>query len=517
MRSIAQQLFDIPLEWHDRVFYRTGEGSLTYAEVKAQMLVAAGWLRQGHGIAAGHRVAICLPKSLETVCLLYGVLAAGACFVPLQFNGPPDRLLKQLARLEPHLLITTPMMARKLGADSEAASLPPTVCIEATGDGRGLDAPAHGIAPLPQPVPVDPEDLAAIHFTSGSTGEPKGIMLSFGGMAGTVAALAAGDAITGSDRMIGLIPLQYAASLQIFYPLLGGCCIRLMTDEEAIFPDLVAAALRQERVSLWLTTATALRLLVEVESLEGSELDAMRLVRFFGERMPMPALRKAMRIMPKAAFENVYGASEAFSIMIYRVPRPLLEDLDMLPLGRPTGIYEQSLCDAEGRPVPEGEVGEICVVGDIVMMGYWREPELTVASRFHGISGSFRTGDRARLGKDGNYHFAGRADQQTKLRGHRFDLGEVEAVVKAHPLVRDAVAIVPEEELSREGITLVVAAREQDGLAAQLKSLCIKRLPVFARPASIIVLDRFPQLPSGKIDRKSLEALGAGGTASTDP
>jgi len=516
MRPIAQQLFEIPPEWHERALYRTGKGSLTYAEVRAQMLAAAAWLRQSHGIAAGQRVAICLPKSLETVCLLYGVLAAGACFVPLQFNGPPDRLLKQLARLEPHLLVTTRMMAQKLETGPGKASLPLTACIEMADDGHGLDRLIQGISPLSQPMTPDPEDLAAIYFTSGSTGEPKGIMVSFGGMAGTVKALAVID-MTGDDRMINLTPLQYASSMQLFYPLVGGCSIRLMTDEEAMFPDAIAAVLRQERITLWEGTATVLRLLVESNAAKGAEFDAIRRVKFVGERLPMTTLRKAMRTMPNAEFENAYGASEAFRILVYPVPRPLPDNLQMLPLGRPAAAYELTLRDAAEEPVPDGEVGEICVVGDNVMMGYWKEPELTAASRIRGIARSYRTGDLARLGEDGNYHFVGRADHRIKLRGHRFDLGEIEAALRTHPAVRDAVAIVLQAGPLKDRVFAAVLAAKSDKLGPELKALCAKRLPVFARPAGILRLDRFPQLPSGKIDRAALQALGAKLKPSTRP
>jgi amino acid adenylation domain-containing protein len=508
MPSIAQQLFDIPPEWHDRVLYRTAKGSFTYAQVRSQMLAAAAWLQQSHGVAAGQRVAICLPKSLETVCLFYGVLAAGACFVPLQFNGPLDRLLKQLARLEPQLLVTTRMMAQKLGAGPGTAPLPPTVCIEMTDDGRGLDRLVQGISPLSKPIPVDPGDLAAIYFTSGSTGEPKGIMVSFGGMAGTVKALAVVD-MTGDDRMINLTPLQYASSMQLFYPLVGGCSIRLMTDEEAMFPDAIAAVLRQERITRWEGTAPVLRLLVESDAAKGAEFEAIRRVKFVGERLPMTTLQKAMRIMPKAEFENAYGASEAFRILVYPVPRPLPENLQTLPLGRPTEAYEMTLRNAAGDPVPEGEVGEICVVGDNVMMGYWKEPELTAASRIPGIAKSYRTGDLARLGEDGHYHFVGRADHRIKLRGHRFDLGEIEAALKSHPAVHDAVAIVLQAGPQKDRVLAVVVAAKDDKLLVELKAICAKRLPVFARPAGILRLDKFPQLPSGKVDRKALQTLGA--------
>ena len=116
IRPIAQQLCDVPAEWHDRILYKTAKGDLRYSEARARMLAVAAWLQQEHSLAAGHRVAVCLPKTLETLCLLYGVLAAGACFAPLQFNGPPDRLHRQLASIEPHLLLTTSRMKRKLEA-----------------------------------------------------------------------------------------------------------------------------------------------------------------------------------------------------------------------------------------------------------------------------------------------------------------------------------------------------------------------------------------------------------------
>jgi amino acid adenylation domain-containing protein len=504
---LAQQLFDVPEDWHGRTLYISADCELTFSDVRRRMLAIAGWLRAVHDIRPGHRVAICLPKNFGTICLIYGVLAAGACIVPLQFNGPADRLNAQLDRLRPHLLVTVPSMRHRLENHSGGALPAPIVCIENTDDVVALDRLVRGADPLASPIAADPDSPAAIYFTSGSTGEPKGIMLSPRGMAGAVAALSAGDTIHSDDRMIGHIALHYASSLHIFYPLLGGACVRLVSDEDAMFPDLVAGVLLRDRITLWTSTVTALRLLVEHASQAGTIFDALRFVRFFGEHMPVSTLRTALDLMPNATFQNVYGASEAFSMMTYRVPRPVPAAMDSLPLGQPTDVHRFILCDANGNPVRDGEIGEICVSSDTVMTGYWDEPALTRARRLPGIENSFRTGDFARLDTDGNYRFAGRVDHQIKIRGHRFDLGEIETVLRSHPKVRDAVAFVSGTGPSKGRVLAAVLASRNDASVTELAAHCAARLPSFARPAGIVFYDRFPQLASGKVDRVKLGLL----------
>ena len=210
-----------------------------------------------------------------------------------------------------------------------------------------------------------------------------------------------------------------------------------------------------------------------------------------------------MECFPNAVFQNTYAASEVFWIMRYTVPRPLPVHQETLPIGTPRTDISVYLSDVEGREVPRGEVGEICVVGAVGLVGYWQRPDLTAAARLNGISGSYRTGDLARLGEDGNYYFAGRRDHQVKIRGHRFELGEIEAVLKSHGEVREAVAF-----LASDDINACVLAENRVGLVGDIRAICVRRLPVFARPKSITVMDKFPQLPSGKVDRIKLEKAG---------
>jgi acyl-coenzyme A synthetase/AMP-(fatty) acid ligase len=188
-----------------------------------------------------------------------------------------------------------------------------------------------------------------------------------------------------------------------------------------------------ERTTVWSASATALRLLAEFGGLERRDLRCLRRVEMYGERMPMAALRTAMAALPGTAFHNLYAASEAFDMIEYEVPRPLPAGMDTLPLGRPSVTYQLSLRDEEGCLVEPGETGEICVVGAAVTVGYWGDPALSKAKRLGDVGDSYRTGDLARLDPDGLYYLVGRRDHVVKLRGHRFDLGEIEAAARGEP------------------------------------------------------------------------------------
>jgi amino acid adenylation domain-containing protein len=475
------------------------------------MLKIASWLRRQHGIGPGSRVVLCLPTGLLAAQLVLGVLAAGASYMPLQFNGPADRLDAMLASFEPHLLITTQEMASKLNRRPGAAKPVSVVTIDPVG---GQLAEILGaVAPLPRPVAVDPKSLAAVYFTSGSTGEPKGVMFSHDSMAAALSATMTRAALRETDRFISVTALHYAASLKLFNPITAGCQSYVATDEEAMFPEQLAEIMEKEGTTVWHATATQLRQLVDSGQLKAHGLRALRSVRLVGDRMPAASLRAAMDLLPQASFQNRYGASEAFAILAYDLPQSLPDDFDELPLGTPTGCYEPSLRDEEGNEVPPGETGEICAIGPAVLVGYWKQPELTAAVRVRGMPHSYRTGDLARLDSDGNYRFVGRRDHQVKILGHRFELGEIETVLKAHPAVRDAVAFAVSDDNGNQQVRACVLSGREDDLGAELKAICARKLPAFARPAHIVVLGRFPQLASGKVDRMSLQRLTMGRVA----
>ena len=505
--DMALRLFEIPAAQQAREYIVTASQRLNYGQVREGMLAYAGWLEAAEGVRRGDRVVLCLPRTPETLQLVFGILAAGAVYVPLQFNGPPDRLRRILASLRPCVLVTTAGMAGKLRA-ADGASLE-GVRIVATDEDGELRNILQGSSARRTVVDVAPDDLAVIFFTSGSTGEPKGVMWSQRGMAAALASLPRWRRARADDRLLALAPLQYSASAEIFYPVFTAASMYLLDDREVLLADHIAAVMEAERTTVWSASATALRLLAEFGGLERRDLRCLRRVEMYGERMPMAALRSAMAALPGAGFHNLYAASEAFDILEYDVQRPLPPDIDTLPLGRPSPAYQLSLRDEEGRVLGPGEIGEICVIGASVTLGYWNDPALSAAKRLAGVDDSYRTGDLARLDPDGLYRLVGRKDHVVKLRGHRFDLGEIELAARGEPRVRDAVAI-PLDTDTEAKLSLVVLVRssdDQDDLRRSLARLLAIRLPPFARPGHFIFLDAFPLLSSGKVDRKAIERL----------
>jgi amino acid adenylation domain-containing protein len=502
--SIVNHLLDIPPAWRDRTAFTSLAGSLSFEDLRQSMLGFSAWLAQAAGIRPGDHIALCLPKSLEAVQAIFGILATSAAYVPLQFDGPPARLAAILDSVKPRLLLTTGDMSARLTVEM-GARLPATQILEASGGGRGLAALSASTAnPIAK---IDPGELAVVVFTSGSTGEPKGVMIAHRAVVIRVTPPFEWDEVLQTDRLIINAGLHYVAALDIFFPAATGCTAYLLSDQEAMFPDRVVGLMEREQTTIWKSTSTALRLLTEKGHLEGRGLSALRRVEFVGEPLSMTMLRRAMAALPEAQFLHRFGATESYRIAQYPVPRPLPEDMTALPLGRPNAKYRLSLRDEDGQEVAAGEPGEICVIGAPVMLGYWNDPDLTAAKRLDGRPDSFRTGDLATLGDDGLLRWAGRCDQVVKIRGHRIDLGEIEAVLRRNDAVQDCVAFACSGSKGDMEIRVAVLTEAAEEVEAELKLLCVKRLHAPARPARLLRLPKFPLLPSGKVDRQALKIV----------
>ena len=504
IKPFRHHILDLPARWGPRVAFASAAGDLTFAALRQATLRCAGWLMREAGVAAEQRVAVCIPKSLEAVVLIHAVFAAGAAYVPLEFQSPVERLAAVLDAVRPHLLITTPAMARQLRAHCPG-EFPPAGVFDAKPDGSGLEALIGATPPAGELPGTRPESLAAIVFTSGSTGEPKGVMLSRRNCDETWDWVMRRSAINETDRRVSHAKLRFLPT-DLFFTILTGCRTYLLTDRESLFAEFIIQTCERERITLWNSTPTSLRLLIEAIGARQADFSSLRQASFYGEALPVPVMRKAMAIMPGTEFANSYGATEASSMTYYRAPRPLPDDLVSFPVGRPSQGFSLSIRDEAGNALPAGEVGEIAAVGPTVMMGYWNGPELTASKRLDGNPNSYRTGDLGYLDAEGMLHLVGRRDQMVKLRGHRLDLGEVEATLKAHPAVREAVAFAIEVGAEKE-VRAAVLTDAGDQVAGELRVLCQRRLPVYGRPARIDRFDDFPLLATGKIDRKKIQAL----------
>ncbi len=489
-----------PPDWADRPALISSHAERTFAQARGNVLRFCRLLRERYGIGPGTRVSLCLPKSLEAFELIWGILAAGAAYVPAQFQGPAARINAILRSTEPGLLVTTAAMAGRLVDDDGWPDIP--VCYLDPAEGGRDISPLSGIAPDSAPIPVDPDALAAVYFTSGSTGDPKGVMLSQASIRAGLNLIIRDDAMTAGDRLLSHTSVHYAA-YDLFLPFAVGCRTFLLSDREALLPAALAGALERHRLTVWRSSVTGLRLALESGELAGRDLAALRLLGIFGERLPMATLRQLRTLLPAARIAINYGATEAYRIASIDAPRDVTQDPTSLPLGEVRPEYAFSLRNEDDKETEDGEVGEICVEGPPVLLGYWNDQSLTAARQLSGRPHSWRSGDFGYRGADGLLRLVGRRDQMVKIRGHRFDLGEAEAVLRSQPGVRDAFAVY----LEKSGIHAAVLAHPGEVSAAALLHACAIRLPVFARPSRFVFLEKFPALPTGKIDRVALRAL----------
>jgi amino acid adenylation domain-containing protein len=367
----------------------------------------------GNGIGQGDRVAVCLPKTVSTVETILGILATKAAYVPLNHRLSEAHLLRILADLQPHLVIATGALAavlRKAAGDAE----PPFDFRLAVLADEGSIA-LEFLDPLGAArvsAPSSPPDLAVILYTSGTTGEPKGIMLTHANVASFVDWAADTFVISSSDRLANHAPLHFDLSIfDIFCGLTRHASVHLIDETIIGFPGAIRWLIGDAGITVWYSVPTALVRLQERAALK--DLPSLRLILFAGEVFPVPSLRRLMADVP-APDVNLYGPTETNVATYFRLPGPPVSDFEQVPTGWPCEHLDVRLLDPAGAAVQAGEIGEICVAGGAVMAGYWGRPEATQAARLQGRPDSYRTGDHAYVRGDGALMFVGGAISRSR-------------------------------------------------------------------------------------------------------
>jgi amino acid adenylation domain-containing protein len=357
-------------------------------------------------------------------------------------------------------------------------------------------------------VDVLDQDLAYILYTSGSTGEPKGVSLTHRNAMAFVTWAAEEFDVGPSDRLSSHAPFHFDLSVfDLFAAAHGAAAVVLVPPRASVFPLEVARFLREQNITVWYSVPSILTAMTTHAAVEALDAPDLRTLLFAGEVFPTKHLRRLMALLPHVRFANLYGPTETNVCTWYEVP-PLPEDLVAdIPIGRPITNDEVRILGEDGRPVAPGEPGELVVRGATVMRGYWADPERTERSLVPDPCGGafpdpvYRTGDIVREDPDGNLRYLGRRDAQIKSRGYRIELGEIETALISHPMVREcAVVAVPDELITNRIKAFIVGCADE----RELVRFCGQRIPKYMIPQAFEFRDDLPKTSTGKTDRRAL-------------
>ncbi len=357
-------------------------------------------------------------------------------------------------------------------------------------------------------------DLAYILYTSGSTGDPKGIMHSH--RSGLSFALWAAETygLKTEDRLSSHAPLHFDLStFDYFGGAMVGATTVIIPEALTKFPTNLARLIQDESISVWYSVPFALIQLLQRGSIEKYDLSSLRWVLFAGEPFPTKHLRDLMEALPGPSYSNLFGPTETNVCTYYHVPELDPTNDEPIPIGVPCANVEALIVDAENQTTPTGEVGELLIRGGVVMKGYWGRPDLSEKGFFYRSAFDYqqdtfyRTGDLVQELPDGNLKYLGRKDRQIKTRGYRVELDEIEVGLLAHEFVQEAAVYpIPDGQGSNLIYAAVVPKENTDLSESDLLDHLSNRLPPYAIPVKIDLRDDFPRTSTGKINRRELQS-----------
>jgi acyl-CoA ligase (AMP-forming) (exosortase A-associated) len=511
---IHDSIFDSAARAPDAEALAYGAARCTYRELADQVAAAAA-LFLAQGLQPGERVAVYMEKRIENVVAMFGAAAAGCVFVPVNPLLKAEQVAYILADCNVRLLVTTPERHAQLAAS--LAGCPDLRALLLTDGAQPAPSPS-GLALLRWSQRetgassaahrrID-TDMAAILYTSGSTGAPKGVVLSHRNMVAGAASVAGYLGVRADDRLLAVLPLSFDYGLsQLTTAFLRGASVVLMNY---LFPKDIVAAVRAERIT---GLAAVPPLWIALARLEWPAECTLRFITNSGGAMPVVTVEALRAALPRAEVYLMYGLTEAFR-STYLPPAELARRPDSI--GRAIPNAEVLVVRPDGSLCEADEPGELVHRGALVALGYWNDAART-AQRFRPAPGqdpalplpelAVWSGDTVRRDADGYLYFIGRSDEMIKVSGYRISPTEVESVLHASGLVSEVAVFGVADETLGQAIVAVAVALPGDGAPdrAALLAECRRRLPAYMIPAHIVVRDEaLPRNPNGKIDRNLL-------------
>ena len=501
-RSLVDLLLGSAARAPDRVALRRRQARWTYRDLVEAAAAASVRLRTA-GLAPGDRVALLYRNCPEYVAWLYGALAARLAVVPLNVQERSGVLAHQVAHSGAHLLVGDPdhpewQALQRVVPDTTAALAVPAQDVEdsaarfrwhlGAGDAPSLDAPD-----------VERDDLAILLYTSGTTGRPKGVMLSHGNMVANNTTIIDYLSLGPDDVGLTVMPFHFSYGNSVLHTHLGAGATLLLEDNLA-FPLVVMQRLQYERVTGFSGVPSTYAILMSRTRIEDFDLRSLRYLTQAGGAMTRASIERMRALVPHARFFVMYGQTEATARLTYLDP----DRLDDKPgsVGKPLAGIEIEIRDPDGRRLPPHQTGELCARGPNVMLGYWRDEEMTREAL---VDDWLHTGDLAHTDEDGFLYIDGRLVEMIKVGSFRVSPLEVEEVLATLPGIAEmAVAAVPDELLG-QAVKAVLVLRDGAELdELKVKAHCRERLASYKVPKVVEFARELPRTASGKIQRFKL-------------
>jgi D-alanine--poly(phosphoribitol) ligase subunit 1 len=479
----------------------------TYGELAKRATRVAGWICR-HVDEANPRIGILASRNLTAYVGVIGAAWAGAAYVPLNPSFPTSRLRKILAQAELHALIADKNGLQQPG--EIASDIPQEKVLLLSSE----ELPPEGTFPCPHPVKVHKDALAYLMFTSGTTGEPKGINITVGNVQHMLTTLQSRYRIVADDRLSQFFELSFDPSVfDIFMALSAGASLHVVPEAQLTAP---AHFIRKQQLSVWSSVPSLIGMLEQMKLLKPGLFPTLRLSLFCGEALSASGAETWRQASPNSRVENLYGNTETtVHCMMQDCADTNISthNRGIVAIGEPLPGLHAAIVDQKQQFLPSEVEGELAISGPQVSPGYLHNPALTT-QKFPvlnhptlGRSRWYLTGDLSRQDEHGRFHFLGRIDNQVQLRGHRIELDEVEYHLREASGCDNAIVIFREStNASEQQIVGVISTLGLD--PGQIRDKMRTCVPGYMVPKKIIYLETLPRNSSGKIDRKAcLELL----------
>ena len=491
-------------------------GTMTYQDLATLSNRLRDRLRHA-GVRRGDRVGIYMRKSIDTVASIFGVLKAGAAYVPVDPGAPVARNAYILNDCSVKLVLVEKSFEERLRAEiGRSGEPPPFLHLEGTGGSLPLRQTLDSLqeqdpAPVTETDIVTPDDLAYILYTSGSTGKPKGVMLSHRNAVSFIDWCSEVFEPHEKERFSSHAPFHFDLSiLDLYVPIKHGATLVLIGADIGKDPVRLAALISEKRITSWYSTPSILSLLAQYGKLQQHDYSALRTVLFAGEVFPIKHLRALKTLLPAPKHFNLYGPTETNVCTFYQIPVHIPEERTQpYPIGKLCTHLQAIVVSEQGQEVPAGQEGELCISGSGVMQGYWNLPERTARAFLIDPSSQrwYKTGDIVVQDADGNYIYIGRRDRMVKKRGYRVELGEIEAGLYRHPAVKEAAVVALSDDDNGVRVKAFLSCKEDTKRPSliELKRFCAENLPIYMVPDLFVFWEVLPKTSTDKIDYQELK------------